>query len=134
MLEIEHLGVAVVLVIHATQVGIGIQHGLPGFHPVIFHQFSCDTDPGSVVESRNFRLGIGQQLSGSGLYLTGLDVELAFKDMGSTERTDSGLVTLHRCQIINTPSFKNLHTRSILFPPCCISIYQASDSSRFIGP
>ena len=38
--EIEHLRIAVVLIIHSPQIGIRVQHGFPGFYPIIFNQFA----------------------------------------------------------------------------------------------
>ena len=58
ILEVEYLRVTVVFVVHLPQTGIGIQHGLPGFHTVILHQLACDTHPCTMVESADFSLGI----------------------------------------------------------------------------
>ena len=108
VLEVEYLGVAVVLVIHAAQHGIGIQHGLLCFHTVIFHQFACQTDPGTLMESADLCLRVGLQLAGSGLCLSGLDVELAFKNIGRAKGTYTGLIPLNGCQIINSEIDKHV--------------------------
>ena len=100
VLQIQHLGVAIVLVIHIAQAGVVIQHGLLGFYAVILHQFSGNAQPHAVLESANLALGVGGQLFGHGLGLAGLDIQLALENVGRAEGADAGLVTLHGGQVV----------------------------------
>jgi len=101
VLEVEDLGVAVVLIVHIPQTGVGVQHGLPCFYPVILHQLAGDPHPNAIVESADLRLGIGHQLPGGRLDLAGLDVQLALKNVGCAKGSHPGLIALHGCQVIN---------------------------------
>ena len=104
--QIQHLGIVVVLIVHGAQVGVVVQHGFFRFNSVVLDQFSGDTQPYAVFESAEFTLGIGGQLFGYWLGFSGLDVQLSFKDVGSAEGTDTGLVALDCGQIIRTGRFQ----------------------------
>ena len=102
ILQVQNLSIGVVLVIHSTQVGVLIQHGLPGFHTVILHQLGGNAQPHAVLEGGDFTLGVGSQLLGHRLGLSGLDVQLTLKDMSGTKGTNAGLITIHGGQMVNS--------------------------------
>ena len=97
-MEIEHLSVAVVFVIHAAQAGVGVQHGLFGLDPVILHQLSGDADPAALMECADLHLGVGQDLLRAGLDLAGLDVQLVLENVGSAEGADAGQIGRASCR------------------------------------
>ena len=127
ILKIEHLGIAVVLVIHTTQIRISIQHGFFGFHPVILDQLARNANPGSLVEGANFGFGVGKELFGSRLDLAGLDIQFTIKNVGGTKGADTGLIVLHGCQIVDTGFFQKItyafHDVSSLFYWCYIKAF-----------
>ena len=90
ILEIEYLGIVVILVIHTAQIRIGIQHGLFGLDPTVLSQLTCYTNPSTLMEGRQLHLGIGNDLAGAGLYLTGLQrrrpCERIFRPDGSRKQ------------------------------------------------
>lgn len=102
VLQVQHLGVGVVLVVHGAQVGVLIQHGLLGLHAVILHQFGSNAQPHAVLEGAYLALRVGGQLLGHRLGLAGLDVQFALEDVCGAERADTGLVALYGGQIVNT--------------------------------
>ena len=102
VLEIERLGIVVILIIHSPQIGVGIQHGFLSFDPVILYQFTGNANPGTLMESRDFHLGVSHDLLRTGFDLAGLDVQLTIENVGGAKRTDTGLITFHRCQIAYT--------------------------------
>ena len=102
VLEVENLGIAVIFIVHSAQVGVGVQHGLLSLDPVIFSQFTGNANPGALMECADFYLGVSQNLLGARFDLTGLDVQLTLENMGGAKGTDSGLITLDGCQIVNT--------------------------------
>ena len=104
--EVEHLGITVVFVIHLSQAGIGVQHGFPGFHPIILHQFPGNTYPGPGMKRADLRLGIGQEQFGHRLDFPRLDVQFALKNVGSSKGTDPGLIILLGCQIVGSGFFQ----------------------------
>ena len=93
-MEIERLSVAVVLIVHPPQIGIGIQHRLFRFRPVVLHKLPRDTDPAALIKSRNLNLGIVQNLFRARLDLTGLNVQPALKNMSRTKRPNTRLIPL----------------------------------------
>ena len=69
VLEVEHLGVAVICGVHLFQAGISVQHGLPCFHAVILDQFASNANPLAALEGAQLCLGVGVQLLGNILLL-----------------------------------------------------------------
>lgn len=102
VLQVQHLGVCVVLVVHGAQVGVLIQHGLLGLYAVILNQLGGNAQPHAVFEGADLALGVGGELLGHGLGLASLDVQLALEDVGGAEGADAGLVAFHSGQIVNT--------------------------------
>ena len=99
--EIEYLGIAIIFVVHMSEIGVGIQHGFLSFEPVIFHKFTGQADPLSAMESADLRLGIFQKLMRGGLDLASLNVQLSVKNIGSAKGADTGLITFYCGQIVD---------------------------------
>ena len=101
VLQIQDLGVAIVLIVHRSQTWIVIQHGLLGFHAVILHQLGGNTKPHAILESTNLALGVGGNLTGHRLGFAGLDIQLALKDMDGAEWANTRLIALCGGQIVS---------------------------------
>ena len=62
VLHIEHLRVAIVLVVHMAEVGIGIEHGFLGFNAVILDELARYANPRTVLECTDLCLRICREL------------------------------------------------------------------------
>ena len=128
--EIEYLGIAIVFVVHMSEIGVGIQHGFLSFKPVIFHKFTGQADPLSAMESTDLRLGICQKLMRGGLDLAGLNVQLAFENMCGAKGTDTGLITFDGGQIIYTSIFQKFTYLFHDVTSCYLDHFNHTKSSR----
>ena len=108
ILHTKHLRVAVVLVVHPAQIRVRIQHRLLRFESVILDQLAGNADPRAFRECADLRLGICGKLMAGRLDLAGLDVEFSLKLIDRTERADSRLIALYRCQIVNLRLFQKI--------------------------
>ena len=106
VLQIQHLCVGIVFVIHGAEIAVFIQHGLLGFNAVIFHKLCCHTQPHTVLEGAELALGICSKLLGDGLDFAGLDVQLPLENVSGAEGTDAGLIAFHGGKIIDTCGFQ----------------------------
>lgn len=96
----------VVLVIHAAQVAVVVQHGLLGLHAVVLYQLAGHAQPHAVLEDADLALGVRGQLPGHGFGLAGLDVQLPIEDVGGAEGANAGLIPLHGSQIVGAGGFQ----------------------------
>ena len=62
VLHIEHLRVAVVLVVHTAKVGIGVEHGFSRFKAVVLDKLARYANPRAVLKCADLRLGICRKL------------------------------------------------------------------------
>ena len=65
------------------------------------NELHLDTQPYVILESADFTLGVGGNLTGHRLGFAGLDIQLALKDMGGAERANTRLIALCGGQIIS---------------------------------
>ena len=107
-MHIEHLCVAIVLVVHSAEVGVGIQHGFLYLKAVILDQLARHANPRAFAKSANLCLGIFRKLMARWLNLACLYVELTLKLVDRTEGTHSGLIALNGCEVVNTCFFQKI--------------------------
>ena len=98
ILEIQHDGIVVVLVVHASEAWILVQHVLLGFYSVVRDQSAFQSEPSAVLEAADLGIRVFQKLSVAVLFLSGLNVELSFKFLGRSKRSDSWLIAFYCCK------------------------------------
>ena len=98
--EVQDLGVAVVLVVHPTEGGVGVKHVLFGLDPLVGGQLPGDPEPFAVHEGAELDLRVFVDLPGYGLDLAGLDVEPPLKQVYGAKGPDPGLIALHGGEVI----------------------------------
>lgn len=100
VLEIERFGVVVVGGVHRLELGVVFEHVDLRFAAVVADECSGDADPfvTGLVHGTDFDLAVLLDLLGAVLRLASLDIELALKNVGGTERANTRLVTVYRCQ------------------------------------
>ena len=77
-----------------------LQHVDLRFAAVVADECSGDADPlvTGGIHRADFDLAVLLDLLGAVLGLAGLDIELALENVGGTERANTRLVTVYRCQ------------------------------------
>lgn len=85
--------------------GVSIQHGFSCLYTVILDKVTRHTKPNAVFKSADLTFGILSQLFGNRLDLSCLNVELAFKDVYRSKRTNSGLSAFNSSEIVNSGLF-----------------------------
>ena len=106
--QVQDDGVVIGLVVHGAQRGVLVKHVFLCLDALIGYEFAGYADPLAVLEGANLGLGIGFELLVDVLYLAGLYVQAAFKNLGGAERANVRLVTVDSGQEIGLSVLEEL--------------------------
>lgn len=100
MPEAEHCRVGIVLVIHAAQVGIGVQHVPLCLHATIHREPTAHAEPIGSLARLDLNRGIGHNLLEHILPLAHVKVEPALEQVNRPKGAHMQLVTRDGSQMI----------------------------------